>query len=69
MNKPPECATGYPGCLSTMARLETKLDIALNGKADFEKRLRALERRDAYVMGACLVISTCGPFLMRKLGL
>jgi hypothetical protein len=50
-----------------LARIETKLDIALADSRDMELRIRVLERRDAYVLGICATISFITPIVTKKI--
>lgn len=50
-----------------LVRIETKLDMLLSAEADKETRIRTLERRDAYVLGACVVLSFVAQWIGREL--
>lgn len=53
-----------------LARIETKLDILttsfMNADADKETRMRALERRDAYVLGIAGLLAFVAPIVAKK---
>jgi hypothetical protein len=51
-----------------LVRIETKLDMVLSSDSDKEARIRALEKRLAYVLGACAVVSAVVPIIVRKMG-
>lgn len=53
--------------LERLARIEAKLDALIDADKDKETRMRALERRDAYVLGIAGFISFVAPVLMKKL--
>lgn len=46
-----------PECVARLARIEVKLDMVLDSERDKERRIRVLEKRDAMVMGASVVVS------------
>lgn len=51
-----------------LVRIETKLDMLLADDHDKEERIRKLERRDAWTIGACTIIAFVAPFVAKKLG-
>lgn len=49
-----------------LVRIETKLDALLDARVDQEARIRSLERRDAYVLGASTVLGFLASLLAKK---
>lgn len=49
-----------------LAAIEAKLDFLVQAEKDKEQRLRALERRDAYVLGGATLLSFLSPLILKK---
>jgi hypothetical protein len=56
------------GTNERLVRIETKLDVLLRSDSDKEARLRALERRDGYVLGIAAMLAFLAPAILKKLG-
>lgn len=49
-----------------LVRLETKVDLLIEENKDKEKRMRALELRDAYVLVICGGVAIIAPIVAKK---
>lgn len=49
-----------------LARMEAKLDVLIGLDKDKEERIRALEKRDAYVAVFCSAIAIAAPVVVKK---
>lgn len=50
-----------------LASIEAKLDVLIEANEDKETRMRALERRDAYVLGIAAIFSFIAPIVAKRL--
>ena len=48
-----------------LAAIETKLDFLIERRTDHETRIRVLEIRDAYILGACGFLSFTAPLILK----
>lgn len=54
--------------IGKLVSIETKVDGLIQSRLDQEQRIRYLEKRNAMMVGACMIISFVVPIIARKLG-
>jgi len=54
--------------IGKLVSIETKVDGLIASRLDQEQRIRYLEKRNAMMVGACMIISFVVPIIARKLG-
>ncbi len=55
--------------IGKLVSIETKVDGLIASRLDQEQRIRYLEKRNAMMVGACVIVSFVVPLITRKIGL